>query len=183
MIVLSSRVKVGHRQAPHASNKNPTPQRWGFCVSPLPLPIFSLCPAGRSQPSPEQAPQSRSRRKRTYAVSSALLVHARYHKALQRTTGPAQRPDCRGLRAFLEELASCMGCASNFVDALKERSLVTAVVITHQLAVPAVRERTGVLTGTAAGEVVIPPAPRLSLYQSCALRQTRHSQAPTRNSR
>ena len=83
----------------------------------------------------------------------------------------------------LEELASCMGCASNFVDALKERSLVTAVVITHQLAAPAVQERTGMLTGTAAGEVVNPPAPRLSLYQSCALRWTRHSQAPTRNSR
>ena len=27
-----SRVKVGNRQAPHAVPKNPTPQRWGFCV-------------------------------------------------------------------------------------------------------------------------------------------------------
>ncbi|MDR5732920.1 hypothetical protein QCE47_11260, partial [Caballeronia sp. LZ025] len=33
MIVRIARVKVGNRQAPHAKNKNPTPQRWGFCVS------------------------------------------------------------------------------------------------------------------------------------------------------
>ena len=32
MIVRIARVKVGNRQAPHAANKNPTPQRWGFCV-------------------------------------------------------------------------------------------------------------------------------------------------------
>src|SRR5690242_8881129 len=42
MIVRITRVKVGNRQAPHATNKNPTPKRWGFCVGACSLQAMRL---------------------------------------------------------------------------------------------------------------------------------------------
>ena len=53
-----------------------------------------------------------------------------------------------------EELAPRVSCAADFGDTLKEWGLVAAVVITDQLAAPVTQERTGMLTGTASGEVV-----------------------------
>ncbi|CAE6861681.1 hypothetical protein R69746_08680 [Paraburkholderia aspalathi] len=54
----------------------------------------------------------------------------------------------------VEELAPCVRSTSDFSDALLESGLVSAVVVAHQLALPAGKEGAGVLACTAVGEVV-----------------------------